>query len=157
VKCVGTRNTDSDKVAEAHSTDFALGQASVSSSATSYRSQGDLDDDAEMLHNPKLSSCFATLFRARLATSLPAGSKIESASIRITPGAAGGPANVRATGAGIIKVTVSGQRVAVYLGVAFITGPLMEVEVDAVNVGSPVPASVVRSLVAAVAHRAAIS
>jgi hypothetical protein len=39
--------------------------------------------------------------------------------------------------------------------VAFITGPLIEAEVDAENVGTPVPASVVNRLVATVATRAA--
>jgi hypothetical protein len=34
VKCVGARNTDSDKVAEAHSEDFALRDARISSSAS---------------------------------------------------------------------------------------------------------------------------
>ena len=39
VNCVGARNTESDKVAEAHSEDFALGDAGIHSSASSYRSR----------------------------------------------------------------------------------------------------------------------
>src|SRR5262249_15764562 len=125
VKCVGARNTDSDKVAEAHSGDFALGDARISSSASSYRSQSDLDADIAMLHSPKLSPCFEQMVKKQLAASLPAGGTIESASIKITPGSAGGPANVVATGTGTIKVQVNGQHVPVYLTVAFITGPLI--------------------------------
>jgi hypothetical protein len=49
---------------------------------------------------------------------------------------------------------VNGQQVRVYLTVAFITGPLIEAEVDAENVGTPVPATVVNPLVATVATRA---
>ncbi len=154
VKCVGGRNTDSDKVAEAHSDDFALGDASISSSATSYRLQSDLDADMAMLHSPKLSPCFEQTTKKQLAASLPAGGTIESASIKITPGSAGGPANVVATGTGTIKVQVNGQQVPVYLTVAFITGPLIEAEVDTENIGTPVPASVVNPLVATVATRA---
>ena len=154
VKCVGARNTDSDKVAEAHSTDFALGDASISSSATSYRLQSDLDADVAVLHSPKLSPCFEQLMKKQLAAALPAGGTVESASVKITPGSAGGPANVVGTGTGTIKVRVSGQQVPVYLTVAFITGPLIEAEVDTENVGTPVPASVVNPLVAAVATRA---
>ena len=154
VKCVGARNTDSDKVAEAHSTDFALGDASISSSATSYRLQSDLDADVAVLHSPKLSPCFELLMKKQLAAALPAGGTVESASVKITPGSAGGPANVVGTGTGTIKVRVSGQQVPVYLTVAFITGPLIEAEVDTENVGTPVPASVVNPLVAAVATRA---
>jgi hypothetical protein len=155
MKCVGARDTDSDKVAEAHSDGFALGDASISSSATSYRSQSDLNADVTTLHSPKLSSCFGQMMKKQLAASLPAGSTTESASIRITPGSAGGPANVVATGTGTIKVQVNGQQVPVYLTVAFITGPLIEAEVDAENVGSHVPATLVKSLVATVASRAA--
>jgi hypothetical protein len=43
----------------------------------------------------------------------------------------------------------------VYLTVAFITGPLIQAEVDAANFGAPVPASVVSRLAATVATRAA--
>jgi hypothetical protein len=154
VKCVGARNTGSDIVAGAHSDGFALGHASISSSATSYRSQSDLNADVTTLHSPKLSSCFGQMMKKELAAALPAGATIESASIKITPGSAGGPANVVATGTGTIKVRVNGQQVPAYLTVAFITCPLLEAEVDAENVGAPVPASVVNPLVATVATRA---
>lgn len=55
-KCVGVRSTDADK-AEANSDDFARGDATVSSSATSFRSQSDVDADVAALHSPKLSTC----------------------------------------------------------------------------------------------------
>jgi hypothetical protein len=155
VKCVGARNTDGDKVAEANSESFALGQTNISSSATSYRSQSDIDADIGIVHSPKLSSCFEQLLRKQLTTSLPAGATIEEASMKITPGSAGGPANIVGTGTGAIKVDANGQKVAVYLGITFITGPLIEAEVDTENFGAPVPVSTVKSLVAAVANRAA--
>jgi hypothetical protein len=154
-RCVGAPDTNSDKVAEAHSDDFTLGNASISSSATSYRSQSDLDTDIAILHSPRLPLCFKQLIKKRLAASLPAGSTIKSASIKITPGSAGGPANIVATGTGSVKVRVNGQLVRVYLTVAFITGPLIQAEVDAENVGAPVPATVVNPLFATVATRAA--
>jgi len=156
VRCVGARNTDPDKVAEAHSEDFGLGDASISSSASSYPSQSDLDVDVAILNSPKISACYDRLFSKLLATTLPAGAKVDSVSIKITPGSAGGPANVVATGAGVVKVKVKGQPIpAMYVTVAFITGPLIEAEVDTFNVGTPVPAPLVKSLVATVANRAA--
>jgi hypothetical protein len=155
VKCVGARNTDGDKVAEANSESFALGQANVSSSATSYRSQSDIDADVAVVHSPKLSPCYEQLLRKELTTSLPAGAAIEAATMKITPGSAGGPANVVGTGTGTIKVAANGQKIAVYLSITFITGPLIEAEVDTENFGAPVPAATVKSLVAAVANRAA--
>jgi len=153
--CVGARNSDGDRVAQANSDDFGLSNASISSSASSYRSQSDLTTDTATLHSPKLSACFSQLAKKQLASALPAGSKVTSASIKITPGSAGGPANVIATGTGTVNVQVSGQQLPVYLTVAFITGPLIEAEVDAENAGAPVPASVVNPLVATVATRAA--
>jgi hypothetical protein len=154
-KCVGARNTDSDKVAEAHSGTFTRSNASISSSAASYRSQSDLDTDTAMLHSPKLSSCYQRQLKKQIATSLPGVAKIESTTLHITPGSAGGPSNVLAAGTGTVTVGANGQRVTVYVSVAFITGPLIEAEVDSFNVGTPVPASVVKSLAAFVATRAA--
>jgi hypothetical protein len=155
MRCVGARDTDGDKVAEANSDDFTRGDASISSSATSYRSQSDLVSDVATLHSPKLSACFGQMVKKQLAASLPAGATTVSASIKIKPESAGGPANVVATGTGTIEVRVNGQRVPVYLTVAFITGSLIEAELDAENVGTPVPASMVNRLVATVATRAA--
>jgi hypothetical protein len=153
-KCVGARDTDRDKVAEANSDNFSLADASISSSATSYRSQSDLTTDVGILHNPKVSPCFEQMLKTQLATDLP-GATIKSGSLKITPGSAGAPANVVATGSGTFKIEDSGQLVPVYLTVAFITGPLIEAEIDTENVGAPVAASVVNPLVAAMATRAA--
>jgi hypothetical protein len=154
VKCVGARDTDADKVAEANSDDFSLADATISSSATSYRSQSDLTTDVAILHSPKVSSCFEQMLKKQLATALP-GATFKSGSLTITAGSAGGPANVVATGSGTFKIEYSGQLVPVYLTVAFITGPLIEAEIDTENVGQPVAASVLNPLVAAVATRAA--
>jgi hypothetical protein len=121
-----------------------------------------------MLHSPKLSTCFDQQLVKQLATSLPQGATIESASIKITPGSAGGPMNLVANGTGSIKVSMNSQQAAmyrtvafgagpvIYVTVAFITGPLIEAEVDTSSLGTPISAFVVKSLVAEVATRAAI-
>ncbi|HET6210115.1 MAG TPA: hypothetical protein VFD94_07015 [Jatrophihabitans sp.] len=155
LRCAGGRDTSSDKVADVNSSDFSLDQATVSSDATSYRSQSDVDNDAALLRSPKFASCFQTQVKQQLGKDLPAGTAIKSAKVTITPGAGGGPANVAATAAGVITVTTNGLTLAVYLNVAFITGPMIEAEVDAENVGSPVPATLRAKLVQAVAARAA--
>ena len=153
--CTGGKDTTADKVAEANSDDYNLDNATISSSANSFKSQSDIDADVATLHSSKLSSCYEQLLKKRLATSLPAGATIKSASITITPGSGGGPANVAATGSGTIQISANGQIVPAYVNVAFITGPLIEAEVDAENVGTPVPPAVVSALVAKVAARAA--
>jgi len=154
-KCVGVRNTDPDKVADANSPDFALGDASISSSASSYPSQSDLDADIALVHSAKLAPCLDRQAKELFAKSLPAGTTVDSVSSKFTAGSGGGPSNVIGSGVTTIKLTTSGQHVALYLTVAFITGPLIEAEVDTQNVGKPVPASLVKAAVSAVAGRAA--
>ena len=75
-------------------------------------------------------------------------------SVKVTPGSAGGPANVVGTGVGTIKISVRGEYGVVCLRVAYITGPLIWAEVDAQNTGAPVPAPLWESQVWAVADRA---
>jgi hypothetical protein len=154
-KCVGARDTHNDMLSEAYSDDFTLGNARIGSSASSYRSQDVVDADTAMLHSPKLSPCFEQFIKKQVAASAPPGGTVESASIKFTPGSAGGPANVVATGTGVIKVRANGREVAVYLTISFITGPLIEAQVESNKVGTPVPASVMNPLVATVATRAA--
>ncbi|MCW2783730.1 MAG: hypothetical protein JWP74_247 [Marmoricola sp.] len=153
-RCVGARNTDPDQVAEADSDDFGLGNATISSSADSYKSQSDLDVDVAILHSPKASGCFDRMFTKDLASSLPAGSKIAPASFKILPRFAGSPANVIGIGNMTVSLTVHGQKIPVYVTVAFITGTLIEAEVDVENIGRPVPTSLVKSVVDTVAARA---
>jgi hypothetical protein len=52
VACVDGRNADAHKVAEVHSPDYALGAAGISSEATSYLSQNDLDADIADVRSP---------------------------------------------------------------------------------------------------------
>jgi hypothetical protein len=150
-KCAGGRDTDSDESAGAYSDNFVIGHAVIASSAGSYRSQSDVDADVAFYHSPKLPLCLEQMNDLLIP---PAGVTIESASIKITPGWAGGPANVAVTGTGTVKVLVKGQQV-LYTTFAFITGPLIEAWVSAWSGGAPVPASVIDPLVAKVATRAA--
>lgn len=154
-KCVGSRSSDPEKVAEAHSSGFTYSTASISSSAASYRSQEAVDADLAMLTSPKFSPCFEQTLTKQIVTSLPAGVKIESATFKVTPGADGGPSGVAATGSGFVKISSRGQQVEVYASVAYITGPLIEAEVHATSVGEPVTRSLMRSLAAGVATRVA--
>ena len=140
MRCLGLPNTASDKVAEANSDDFHLGDASVSSSASSYRSQSAVDSNVAALHSSKFSSCLAQQLKQLIAPQLPAGAAIESVSVKVTPGSAGGPANVVGTVVGTIKIRAGGQQTVLYLRFAYIIGPLIWADVDAVNIGTPIPA-----------------
>jgi hypothetical protein len=155
VACVGGTNTDPDKTAEVDSSDFSLNDASISSNATSYKSQSDLDADTALIHNPKISTCYQQLIKTQAATSLPAGSTITAITLTITPGPGGGPSNVVGTGTGSITVTSGAATIPIYVSVAFITGPLIEAEVDFENPAQPVPAAMFTNLVNTLATRAA--
>ena len=156
-KCLGAKNTDADQVANADSADYSLGDATISSSATSYRSQSDVESDVALLASPKLSTCYASMAKKELAGSLPAGTTVGNVSVKFTPGPGGGASNVAGTGQATITVNANGQQVPVYVTFIYITGPNLEVEIDAENPGAPVPASVLRPVIQKLAARAAAS
>lgn len=156
-KCLGVKDNSADKTGEANSQDFALRDVVISSKATGFKSQADVDSDVAALTGTKSSGCFKALFKEQVAMSLPPGSKVKSIDITIKPGNAGGPNNVVATGTGKIAVTVQGQTLELFVGAAFVTGRQIEAEIDFMNVGSPVPADVQSALIAKVASRTAAS
>lgn len=155
LRCTGGRDTDGDKAAEAHSPDYSLGQAAISSQAASYRTQTAVDSDVALLHNPKFPSCYQALVKSGLSKSLPAGDTITSAKVNVTPGPGSGPVNVVGTATAVLTVHTARGPVTVYADIAFITGPMLEAEVDTENVGSPVSVALRRKLIQAVAARAA--
>jgi hypothetical protein len=151
-QCTGGHDNYADETGDSSSDDYSLDNATISSEATSFRSQADVADDIAIITSPKINDCYVKLLETE--GGLPPGATIDSASFLVTPGSAGGPANVIATGAGHIEVTVSGQVVDVYVNVAFITGHSLEAEVDFENLGAAVPATVRAPLIAKVAARA---
>jgi hypothetical protein len=155
VQCVGGKNTDPDKVATANSPDFSLNDAQISSSATSYQSQADIDADIALIQNPKVSGCYQQLLKTQIASSLPAGTTVSSVAVTIISGSNGGPSNVVGMGTGTVIIAQDGQQVPIYIAVAFITGRLTESEVDFENPTQPIPASVFSALVTTVATRSA--
>jgi hypothetical protein len=114
----------------------------------------DLKADIAVITSSKVSACYDKLAADQLTQGLPAGSTLNSASIVVTPGPAGGPKNVVATAAGKVEVTVNGEIDDLYINVAFITGPLIEAEIDFTNLAAPVPAALRASLIAKIAARA---
>ncbi len=152
--CAGAKNTAPDVTGTAHSPDYNLADASISSQASTYRAQSDIDADRALLSNAKIDGCYEKLLRSELSKSFPAGTTIKSLTVKIAPGSGGGPDNVVGSGAATVKVAANGQSVTVYVNLAFITGPLTEVEVDFENVGAPVPAATRAAVIKAVAGRA---
>lgn len=153
--CAGGQKSVADILADidsnAVSADFAFPGRGVfvTSSGRGYGSPRSVDDYVAMVQSPKFSQCFAQGIRDGAATDDP----FEELAVKITPGSAGGPANVVATGTGTFT---SKGAMAVFVSIAFIRGPLMTAEVYANGAnGKPVPAAQMESLVGAVAERAA--
>ncbi len=155
VSCVGGRNTYTDETGDSNSPDYSLGNATISSDATSFRSQADVTNDVAIIKSPRCLACYQKEAAAQVTASLPTGATLDSASIAIVSGAGGGPSNVIGTGVGKVTVTIAGKVSVVYVNAAFIVGPLTEAEVDFTSLGAPVPASITGPLIAKVAARAA--
>jgi hypothetical protein len=153
-QCVGGRNTYADETGDSNSEDYSLDNASISSEVTSMRTADDLKADVAVITSTKIDACYDMLAATQIGEGLPAGSTLDSASIVVTPGPAGGPSNVVATAAGKVELTVDGEIDDLYINVAFITGPLIEAEIDFENLAAPVPASLRASLIAKIAARA---
>jgi hypothetical protein len=154
-KCVGAKNTDKGKVATAHSDDYTLGNALISSSASSYKLQSDVDSDVRLLKSPKLAPCYSKMFKQQFLSALSKDASLGPVSVKFTPGRGTGPANVVGSGSANATVTVNGQKVKLYLSFVYLTGPLMEAEIEAYNINAPVPAAALQWAVKAVADRAA--
>lgn len=154
-KCAGGRDNYSDVTGESNSNDYSLDDATISSDVTSFRSQADVEDDIEILKSPKIDACFLKMFESEAGV-MPAGTSLDSASVLVTPGSAGGPSNVVGTGACKIEISNSAGQIAdLYINFAFITGPSIEAEIDFTSLGAPVPASLRDPLIAKIAARVA--
>lgn len=155
-KCVGIPDSTPHLVSDAHSQNFSLGDAAISSQARSYRSSADVTQDTSGLASPKESSCFAKQLRITMNATLH-GATVSDVIMKITPGSGGGPSNVVAMEKGAVTVilTATGKRLTLYVDAAFIAGSLIEAEVDMESVGQPVPAVLRVKLIAAVASRVA--
>jgi hypothetical protein len=152
-RCVGVPNSNSDRVAEAHSDDFTQGDSQISSAALSFQSNSAVDSDIAAMHSSRASpSCLENGIKQQVATDLPIRATVDSVSVKIT---AGGKANVIAILQGTIKVSLSGEHAMLYLYRAFITGPSIEADVSGYSLSAPFSASVMAPLVAKVANRAA--
>ncbi len=153
--CAGVPDSAPHQVAEVHSADFAKSNASISSQATSFASQSDVDSDVSALTGSKAQSCFKSLLTAQVKSGLPAGTTVGDLQVAVTPGPRGGPANLVAFATAKVTVTRGGTSTPVYVDAAFLKGPQIEAEVDFQNVGAEFDSTIGQALVEKVAARVA--
>jgi hypothetical protein len=142
------------QVAEVDSDDFSLGDAEITSSATRYRSQGDIAADTAAFRSPNTWRCMSREFTSEFAAELPPGSHRPKVSLTFARPPRHAPRNVVGAGIGTIRVTVNGAPLVGYVYVALVVGPSIEATVTVDSLGAPVPRSFVDSLAALVARRA---
>jgi hypothetical protein len=153
VQCVGATNVNpADKIQEVHGNDFVQNPQTISSDATSYKSQAAVDALVSVITNSKAQDCFDKLLKQQVEAS---GGTVTSANITITPGSNGGPSNVFALLQGSVDVTAQGQKATLNVIEAFIQGRQLvsTVSVEAINANADVNAF--KQVGLAVATRAA--
>lgn len=154
--CVGGRNTEPDRVAHVDAPQFTLDDGTVvSSSASSYKSQSDIDADVAILQSPKINTCYEKILRETLQHQVEAGVTVTSVNVTFAKGGAGQPKNVVATGTASIGLQANGQRTSVFATIAFITGSLIGAQVECERVGQAPSPGTVASYVKIVADRVA--
>lgn len=154
-QCMGVRDTGPDVVATGVSPNYTSGSAVVSSTATSFANATDVQVDTAAFIDPKAPTCFIQVEKARLAATLPKTAVVKTVTLKITPGAGGGPSNVVATGTGTIAYTLSGKTTTSNYDLVYITGPRVEAQVGFSSTGTAVAAAVKAAVVAKVAARVA--
>lgn len=149
--CVGVRNTDSDKVADVHSSSFSLGGESVDSEATSYRAVSDLALERTALKSPKWAPCSQSVLTRFLPGVLAAGITLVSVSVKAmsTRAASGIVGSSDAT----VVVSRNGARVTDYQRSVFIQGRRASAQLNVTNLGRTPPRSQLQTLAAVLLTR----
>jgi hypothetical protein len=154
-QCMGALDTFPDAAALAFSQNFSNGSSVVSSGATSFKSAVDVQLDAASLLNPLASDCFAKVGKARMTAQLPKAVTVKSITLKITPGTAGGPANVVATASGTLVFTTTGHQLTLKNEVVFLVGRRIEAQIAFFTTGGTFPAQVKADVIKKVAARVA--
>jgi hypothetical protein len=151
--CAGVRIRSAQRLHRATSPDYGTGDFTASSTASSFKTEIEVQNRLSALLGSNADACLTKVLRTSLAKVIPGDTKIENLSVQVAKG--GVEENVVATAHAVITVTALGQTARVYSDTAFIGGTLFGVEVAFTGIGAPVPSDVQRRLTAAVAGRAA--
>ena len=151
--CAGVKIRPAQRLHRATAPDYGNGEFTASSTASSFKTEIEVQNRLSALRGPHADACLTRVLRASLAKVIPGDTKIENLSVRVVKG--GAAANVVATAHAVITVTALGQTARVYSDTAFIGGALFGAEVAFTGIGTPVPVELETRLTAAVAHRAA--
>jgi hypothetical protein len=150
----GAKMNAANKIETVDSDDFTQKDDTISSTATSYKTQTEVENRLAVILSPKADSCFSQAFKNQLSTTLPADATIGDVSFHITSGSSGGADNIVGSAAGSVTLTEQGQTTTLYLNDSFIKGPLLGVTVQFTGIGQPIDVAVQKQVIEKVAARA---
>jgi hypothetical protein len=153
--CLDTRDTGPDIVNSANAPDFLAGGFTLFSSATSYRSDADVESDAGALDQPNAQNCLQTNLQQTMGAEHSATTTFGTVSLVVLAHPAGVPSNVAAVAVASIPVVQNGQPFTLHFGTAFITGPKIEADFTFLGAGVDMQTEFFDQLVTAEANRAA--
>lgn len=135
VACVGSTSVNpADKIEEVKSDDFSQGSTTVSSSATSYKTQAAVDALTAVIRDPKAQGCLEQSLKQQLAAS---GATVKSIDLTVTTQIPGAPPSVIALLKGQVDVAAQGQEATIYLAQAFLAGKQLTGTVNLESINTP--------------------
>lgn len=152
-RCVGQRDTGADQVAHVDAPQFTLPQdgTGVASSATSFKTQDDVDAGVSLLTSPKTPNCYKTMLRGQIEQQV--GGEATVGPIQAAFAKGGAASNVAVTLTTSIGIHAGAEHTAVYGTIAFITGTLIGAEVEIERLGHAPSQSEITHYVSLVAGR----
>jgi hypothetical protein len=156
VQCLGLHlDPNAGRLAHVNSDDFVKNDSRIGSSAESWRSETDVQAQIAIITNPRAGHCYAQVLRNQLPSNLPANVTLDTLQVTLTPGHAGFPDDVVATGHGKIVLSSGGQSASLYLDAAFIAHGTVTGQVQFLGLGEQILPTLSSQLVQTVADRIA--
>lgn len=154
-KCLGVRDSYPNRLAELDSAIFSMGQAKISSSVSSFRTEEDVASDVAGRTGPRALPCLEETFKELVAKTSRPEAPTGDPNLKYTTGSGDGPSNVIGRVEASFSVTSEGRRDTVYIDTVFVTGKRLEGSVTFTTAGSRIPAALRSDLVGKVAARMA--
>jgi hypothetical protein len=156
IECLGLHvDPTAGRIAQVNSDDFVKNNSRIGSSAQSWQSEAQVRAQLSIVTNPKTGHCYAQVLRNQLPGSLPADVTVDSVQLTLTPGHAGFPTDVVATGHGTVKLSSNGQLATLYVDLAFIAHGTVTADVQFLGFGEQILPTLSSQLVETVAERVA--
>lgn len=134
-QCTGDARNVKQNVAAVRSREFRSGRLRVTSMAVALETQEAVTQRVNSLGDRKAGSCLATVLHGQVSSAVPGGSTL-SQHYTVVPGGYNVAVNYVGDATGVVKMSVEGAPVNVYVDVAFLTGRDFYASVTFIGVGT---------------------